>query len=155
MGHQNTTAMNRENKKVMSKKKKRGKGAKKLLLRKQDQVEKLQARNSNLIRPIDHSQTSLSECDTSYSSSDYSEDDSSSSYSQEYEIKILPPEELGIDDGSMYDRLLDILDGDEICPEDYDLLLQLDNNNVKSTLKEDNIEKMIPVMIIGEKGGEE
>ena len=48
----------------------------------------------------------------------------------------------------MYERLLNILEGDDIAPEDYELLLQLDSNNVKRTLEEKTIKK-IPVMTIG------
>lgn len=62
---------------------------------------------------------------------------------------ILGAEDLGIHDESMYDRLLDIMDGDDITPEDYDLLLLLDSNNIKSTLTEKDIEE-IPVVVIGD-----
>ena len=41
--------------------------------------------------------------------------------------------ELGVDEEA-YDRLMQILNGDEISPEDYDILLQLDTHNTKSTL---------------------
>ena len=53
--------------------------------------------------------------------------------------QILPAEELGIEEGSMYDRLMSILEGDDITPEDYDLLLQLDSNNARTTLDETEI----------------
>lgn len=55
--------------------------------------------------------------------------------------QILPAEELGIEDGSMYDRLISILEGDDITPEDYDLLRLLDDNNAVTTLDENEISK--------------
>jgi len=139
-----------ENPKFMSKQEERRRANKKPVWREEVQNQQLKARKENthhrikhLIHPIDYHR----------SSSDYFYDDA-----QEYKIsqEILPAQDLGIDDGSMYERLLDILEGDEICPEDYELLLQLDNNNVKKStlLKEDSIEK-IPVMIIGEGRDEE
>ena len=65
---------------------------------------------------------------------------------------ILPAEDLGVDEGSMYDRLLRILEGDEITPQDYELLLRLDGNNAKSTLEEEAISE-IPILVITEQEG--
>lgn len=69
--------------------------------------------------------------------------------------QILPAEELGIDEGQMYDRLISILQGDEITPEDYDLLRQLDNNNVRTTLDESKISQFPSFAIcdVGVDGG--
>jgi len=61
---------------------------------------------------------------------------------------ILPAEDLGLDDESMYKRLLNIFEGGEILPEDYDLLLQLDSNNAKSTLPNESLQN-IPVLVVG------
>eukprot|EP00615_Pteridomonas_danica_P019820 CAMPEP_0114399388 /NCGR_PEP_ID=MMETSP0102-20121206/15565_1 /TAXON_ID=38822 ORGANISM="Pteridomonas danica, Strain PT" /NCGR_SAMPLE_ID=MMETSP0102 /ASSEMBLY_ACC=CAM_ASM_000212 /LENGTH=336 /DNA_ID=CAMNT_0001561151 /DNA_START=15 /DNA_END=1025 /DNA_ORIENTATION=- len=47
---------------------------------------------------------------------------------------LLSAEELGIETGSMYDRLVEIMNGGNITPEDFDLLLQLDAMNEKTTL---------------------
>mmetsp|Transcript_10026 Transcript_10026/g.12658 ORF Transcript_10026/g.12658 Transcript_10026/m.12658 type:complete len:270 (-) Transcript_10026:110-919(-) len=55
--------------------------------------------------------------------------------------QILPAGELGIEEGSMYDRLISILEGDDITPEDYDLLRLLDSNNATATLDENEISK--------------
>merc|ERR1712038_497483 len=65
--------------------------------------------------------------------------------------EVLPAKDLGIDEGANYERLLEILDGDEITPEDYEILLQLDTNNKKSTLSEDTLNE-IPILVIGDKG---
>lgn len=63
-----------------------------------------------------------------------------------YGDEILPAEELGIEEGSMYSRLLHIIEGDAITPEDYELLLQLDKNNSRSTLDKDVIEASTSIM---------
>lgn len=55
---------------------------------------------------------------------------------------ILPASQLGIEEGSMYERLLDILEGDEINPEDYDLLLLLDEGNAIPTMNEADLSGM-------------
>lgn len=62
---------------------------------------------------------------------------------------ILPAAELGIEDEAMYERLLSIIEGDDILPEDYDLLLQLDNKNARKTLERNVIDEF-PTMVIGE-----
>lgn len=62
--------------------------------------------------------------------------------------QVLPANELGVDEGEKYERLLEILEGDEITPEDYELLLQLDTNNKKSTLSQDSLDE-IPILVIG------
>merc|ERR1712045_79424 len=48
---------------------------------------------------------------------------------------------------AMYDRLLSIFNGDDITPEDYDLLLQLDTNNAKKTMDEKAISE-IPIILV-------
>lgn len=65
---------------------------------------------------------------------------------------ILPAQDLGLDDGSMYERLLNIFEGDEIMPEDYEILLQLDSNNAKSTLPNDSLRE-IPILVVGSGDG--
>jgi len=59
-----------------------------------------------------------------------------------YQKEVLPAECLGVEDKAGYDRLMAILNGEEITPEDYDLLLQLDNNNVKNTMGEQQISEI-------------
>lgn len=82
-------------------------------------------------------------------SSYYSSDgESISLYNRNMYEGIAPAAELGIEEGEMYERLLAILGGDEISPEDYDLLLQLDNNNTRKTLDENEIANF-PIIIIG------
>merc|ERR1712154_139816 len=61
---------------------------------------------------------------------------------------LLPASELGIEDHEMYARLISILEGEEITPEDYELLLQLDNNNVKKTMDTSKISSY-PIMVVG------
>ena len=61
----------------------------------------------------------------------YYEDDEQIYY--EDDNSVVSATELGVDEEA-YDRLLQILNGDEISPEDYDTLLRLDTNNTKSTL---------------------
>jgi len=63
--------------------------------------------------------------------------------------EILPAESLGLEEGPMYERLLSILEGDDITPEDYDLLLQLDNNNVKTTMDNKEISE-IKLLVLGD-----
>jgi hypothetical protein len=58
------------------------------------------------------------------------------SRNQENARDMLPPKSLGIDYGAKYDRLRSIMNGEEITPEDYELLLLLDTNNKKRTLIE-------------------
>jgi len=62
---------------------------------------------------------------------------------------ILPAESLGLEEGHMYERLMSIIEGDDITPEDYELLLQLDNNNVKKTMNVDEISE-IPLIVLGD-----
>jgi hypothetical protein len=61
---------------------------------------------------------------------------------------ILPASELGLEDGPMYERLLAILEGDEILPEDYELLSLLDDMNERKTLDESDISQF-PIFVIG------
>mmetsp|Transcript_17716 Transcript_17716/g.24926 ORF Transcript_17716/g.24926 Transcript_17716/m.24926 type:complete len:321 (-) Transcript_17716:96-1058(-) len=63
---------------------------------------------------------------------------------------ILPARDLGIDDKAMYRRLLAIVNGADIQPEDFDLLLQLDTNNTKSTMDVNEVSKF-SLSIVGEK----
>ena len=62
----------------------------------------------------------------------------------------LTASELGIEDEEMYERLLSIFEGDDICPEDYDVLLELDKNNVRKTMDENEISNY-PIIIVGDK----
>lgn len=57
-------------------------------------------------------------------------------------VEVLSAGELGIESGAMYNRLLRILEGDEITPEDFELLVQLDSKNPKSTMKESDISEL-------------
>mmetsp|Transcript_7913 Transcript_7913/g.8650 ORF Transcript_7913/g.8650 Transcript_7913/m.8650 type:complete len:321 (+) Transcript_7913:95-1057(+) len=59
----------------------------------------------------------------------------------EKQDNILPAQDLGIEDSSMYNRLLAIVNGDDIKPEDFDMLLQLDTNNAKSTMDVNEVSK--------------
>ena len=61
---------------------------------------------------------------------------------------ILPASDLGIGDDRMYARLISILEGEEITPEDYEILLQLDNNNVKKTMDRSEISSY-PIIVLG------
>ena len=99
-------------------------------------------RVSDKVNEVDNDQRS----DINNSSDD--EESSISSYNRNMHEGIVPAAELGIDEGEMYERLLSILGGDEISPEDYDLLLQLDNNNARKTLDESEISNF-PIIIIG------
>mmetsp|Transcript_18343 Transcript_18343/g.39690 ORF Transcript_18343/g.39690 Transcript_18343/m.39690 type:complete len:244 (+) Transcript_18343:181-912(+) len=86
--------------------------------------------------------------------SSYYYDDNSAhtgTYEREY---ILPATQVGIGEGAMYQRLLEILDGAEILPEDYDILLLLDENNVRPTLDETNLSNM-PVLAVASGGNGE
>lgn len=65
-----------------------------------------------------------------------------------YDFEVLPAAELGIEEGSMYERLLNILEGEDITPEDYDLLLQLDSTNFRPTLEAKDIAQF-PEMVFG------
>lgn len=111
--------------------------------RKEKQITQLEARKENIQHRIQAQQSLIEEEFQYEESSFYNEDYLYSSH------EILDAKNLGIDDGPMYERLLNILQGCAITPEDYDLLLQLDRNNVKPTLDENTIEKF-PVMVIGE-----
>lgn len=116
---------------------------KKKLARREVQLEQLRARKANIHERVKHLIKSCHDCDESYQSypSFYYDP-------RDYGVEVLPAKDLGVDEGSMYNRLLSILQGDDITPEDYELLLQLDSNNAKSTLEEESINN-IPVMIIG------
>lgn len=59
-------------------------------------------------------------------------------------------ESLGIQDGPLYERLVSIIQGDDITPEDYDLLLLLDNNNEKKTMNDKEISQISTVLLGGE-----
>jgi len=120
--------------------------SKRKLAREEEILAQLQARKENVQDRVKHLIPQMYDYDS------YSYTVSSYAYQQPQDY-ILPAEDLGVDEGSMYDRLLRILEGDDITPEDYELLLQLDNNNARSTLEEKSIDK-IPVLIIGEEAEE-
>lgn len=63
--------------------------------------------------------------------------------------EILPAKDLGLNQANEYERLLQILEGDDITPEDYELLLLLDTYNQRSTLSNDVL-KELPILVIGE-----
>lgn len=116
--------------------------SKKKMARREEQLAQLQARKQNIHkRAIKYEVKKYG-----VENSDAYKLDEILSFNQH---EILPADELGIYDDTMYARLLNILEGDEITPEDYDLLLQLDSNNIKSTLEDVDIEN-IPTAIIGE-----
>lgn len=111
----------------------------------------LEARKENIHKRVQHllverSYRPSSPCYDSYFEKPY--------YGGSDYDNILPANELGVDEGAMYERLLRIVEGDDIKPEDYDLLLLLDNNNTKATLKNEEIDKF-PVLVIGDKTSEQ
>ena len=65
----------------------------------------------------------------------------------DYMSQILPTEELGVGEGSMYDRLISIFEGDDIPPENYDLLLQLDISKARTTLDNTKISQYRTLLI--------
>eukprot|EP00591_Stephanopyxis_turris_P008702 CAMPEP_0195523502 /NCGR_PEP_ID=MMETSP0794_2-20130614/22742_1 /TAXON_ID=515487 /ORGANISM="Stephanopyxis turris, Strain CCMP 815" /LENGTH=397 /DNA_ID=CAMNT_0040653517 /DNA_START=384 /DNA_END=1578 /DNA_ORIENTATION=+ len=67
---------------------------------------------------------------------------------------VLSAQELGIESEAMYDRLLQIMDGEDIRPEDFDLLLQLDKKNVISTMDEAKVSQF-EILVIGVEDGEQ
>jgi len=73
------------------------------------------------------------------------------SYAGYYDFEVLPAAELGIEEGSMYQRLLNILTGEDITPEDYDLLLQLDSTNFRPTLEAEDIDQLPEIVFGSEK----
>mmetsp|Transcript_20641 Transcript_20641/g.59949 ORF Transcript_20641/g.59949 Transcript_20641/m.59949 type:complete len:419 (-) Transcript_20641:121-1377(-) len=64
------------------------------------------------------------------------------------QVEILSAEELGIENGAMYGRLLRILEGEEITPEDFDLLLQLDSKNAKSTMEASEVSEFAELLTV-------
>lgn len=66
-------------------------------------------------------------------------------------MRIMPAADLGVEEGSMYDRLLSIIEGEEIQPEDFDLLLRLDANNAKNTMEVSRVSE-IEIVIVGSSG---
>mmetsp|Transcript_5702 Transcript_5702/g.13232 ORF Transcript_5702/g.13232 Transcript_5702/m.13232 type:complete len:449 (+) Transcript_5702:103-1449(+) len=56
------------------------------------------------------------------------------------EAVILSKEEMGIEDDAMYRMLVEIANGRDITPEDFDLLVQLDKDNHVSTLDQDAVQ---------------
>jgi len=116
------------------------------IARKGIQLEHLQARKDNVqarvrdsIKQYHHDQADSSRSYEHYEP--YLEDND-----------ILPAQDLGLDDGSMYERLLNIFEGGEIMPEDYEILLQLDSNNAKSTLPNESLQE-IPILVVGSGDG--
>lgn len=57
-------------------------------------------------------------------------------------------ESLGLKKGPMYERLRSIIQGADITPEDYDLLLLLDSNNAKKTMDNQQISE-ISLVVLG------
>jgi len=57
-------------------------------------------------------------------------------------------ESLGLENGPMYERLRSIIQGADITPEDYDLLLLLDSNNAKKTMDNQQISE-ISLVVLG------
>lgn len=102
--------------------------------------ENIQARIRDSIKQYYHDQTDASSSYKHYES--YLGEDND----------ILPAKDLGVDDESMYKRLLNIFEGGEILPEDYELLLQLDSKNAKSTLPNESLQK-IPILVVGDGDG--
>ncbi len=100
----------------------------------------IQNRVGHLICPIDYTAT--------YYDYDYISDEVYDSMLPA-KHEILPASDLGLNQGNEYERLLQILEGDEITPEDYELLLLLDTNNKKSTLSNDVLNEL-PILVIGE-----
>jgi len=59
-------------------------------------------------------------------------------------------ESLGLKNGSLYERILCIMQGDDITPEDYDLLLLLDKNNFKKIMNDREIAQISTVILASE-----
>mmetsp|Transcript_6647 Transcript_6647/g.7644 ORF Transcript_6647/g.7644 Transcript_6647/m.7644 type:complete len:312 (+) Transcript_6647:73-1008(+) len=127
-------------------KKTKSKERRRQIARRDEHLAQLRARKENiqervgpLIRAIDY---------TACYSYDYMSDHE---YDEILPAKheILPAKDLGLNGGGDYERLLQILEGDEITPEDYEILLLLDTNNKKSTLSDDLL-KEFPILVIGE-----
>jgi hypothetical protein len=117
------------------------------IAREEIQLEHLQARKENVqarvrdsIKQYYHDQRDASSSYEHYESYLGEDDD------------ILPAQDLGLDDGSMYERLLNIFEGGEIMPEDYEILLQLDSNNAKPTLPNESLQE-IPILVVGNGDG--
>jgi hypothetical protein len=68
-------------------------------------------------------------------------------YTPPSQEKVLSAQELGVETGAMYDRLMEIMNGGNITPEDFDLLLQLDGTNQRSTLDNDVIKEFDVVTV--------
>ena len=59
---------------------------------------------------------------------------------------------LGLDmDEDIRNRLMEILEGDEITPDDYDILLLLDQNNSKSIHTDESLDNL-PIQFLGNQG---
>jgi len=74
-------------------------------------------------------------------------DDNSTVNDDDIEAEIPSAESLGLKDGPMYERLRSIIEGADITPEDYDLLLLLDNNNAKNTMDSNKISEISLVVL--------
>lgn len=99
---------------------------------------------------------------TRFDSSDFCDDESfesleessSEDWTHHAELPVASAEVLGFDDAAMFNRLLTILAGDTISPEDYDVLRQLDTNNVKSTVGSEVLAGY-EVLVVGDLNGED
>ncbi|GFH46139.1 hypothetical protein CTEN210_02613 [Chaetoceros tenuissimus] len=112
--------------------------SKKKLARVKEYEAQLLARKENIRRKVEKLMESY------YYDCEYSDYESYCSRGELLQMAgILPAEDLGIEEGEGYQRLLDILSGDaSITPEDYDLLLQLDSNNHTDTMDTTIINRM-------------
>merc|ERR1712150_109741 len=63
------------------------------------------------------------------------------------DYSIPSPESLGLQNGPLYERLVSIMQGDDITPNDYDLLLLLDKNNEKKTMNDKEIAQISTVVL--------
>lgn len=93
---------------------------------------------------IDHKQ--YAKIDDGYNYQD--EYDGNNQFSENDNKNEIPSaESLGLQNDPMYKRLLTIIQGGDITPEDYDLLLLLDNNNVKKTMGKKEISEILVVVL--------
>lgn len=112
--------------------------SKKKLARVKEYEAQLLSRKENIRRKIEKHVESF------YNDYDYDDYESYCSRGELLQMTgILPAEDLGMEEGEDYQKLLDILCGDaSITPEDYDLLLQLDSNNHTDTMDTKMINQM-------------
>lgn len=60
---------------------------------------------------------------------------------------MLSKEELGVEDDESYRRLVEIANGRDVTPEDFDALLQLDNHNKKKTMDSSTLQKLDIILV--------